>query len=142
MANLALPHRMFCTSVEPDDNRKINIYFVLKYLGTVKEDLKKPVEKFHKCQAMWILVLRTVNMKRKKNELWFVANGFLSMLFYVPITMYAIIDRNKSRKISKLHVQLVSDVKKFLDYPWGREAFSLAMRSICVCLICIDNTKI
>ncbi|KAG7588664.1 hypothetical protein ISN44_As07g009850 [Arabidopsis suecica] len=41
MANLALSHRMFRTSGEPDDKRKINIYFVLKYMGTVKEALKK-----------------------------------------------------------------------------------------------------
>lgn len=43
---------------------------------------------------------------------------------------YAIIYRNLDRKISEVHVELVRDVEKFLNYPWGREAFSLAMKSI------------
>lgn len=38
--------------------------------------------------------------------------------------------RNLDRKISEVHVELVRDVEKFLNYPWGREAFSLAMKSI------------
>ncbi|KAL0898835.1 hypothetical protein Bca101_082796 [Brassica carinata] len=38
--------------------------------------------------------------------------------------------RNLDRKISEVHVELVRDVEKFLNYPWGREAFSLIMKSI------------
>lgn len=39
-----------------------------------KHIFDRPMERFHKCQGMWSLVLRTVNMK-KQNELWFVVNG-------------------------------------------------------------------
>ncbi|XP_020867822.1 uncharacterized protein At3g43530-like isoform X1 [Arabidopsis lyrata subsp. lyrata] len=40
-----------------------------------KHIFDRPRERFHKCKGMWSLVLRTVNMKKKQNELWFVVNG-------------------------------------------------------------------
>lgn len=40
-----------------------------------KHIFDRPTESFHKCQGMWSLVLRTVNMKKKQYELWFVVNG-------------------------------------------------------------------
>lgn len=41
MPNLPLPQRMFCKGGEPDQSKKVNFYFVLKYLGTVKKALEK-----------------------------------------------------------------------------------------------------
>lgn len=41
MPNLPLPQRMFCKGGEPDQRKKVNFYFVLKYLGTVKKALEK-----------------------------------------------------------------------------------------------------
>ncbi|EFH70831.1 predicted protein [Arabidopsis lyrata subsp. lyrata] len=73
MANLALPIRMFCMSGEPDDKRKINIYFVLKYLGTVKEALKKHEKEWSQLSflvqfAHYMLSRQPVTVK--KHEIW------------------------------------------------------------------------
>ncbi|ESQ33769.1 hypothetical protein EUTSA_v10009650mg, partial [Eutrema salsugineum] len=49
----------------------------LKNHRQFKHLFHRDVEKFHKVQAMWSLILRCVDLKKKKNELWFVVTGIL-----------------------------------------------------------------
>ncbi|ESQ33762.1 hypothetical protein EUTSA_v10009627mg, partial [Eutrema salsugineum] len=47
----------------------------LKNHRQFKHLFHRDVEKFHKVQAMWSLILCSVDFKKKKNELWLVVNG-------------------------------------------------------------------
>ncbi|KAF8045289.1 hypothetical protein N665_5276s0003 [Sinapis alba] len=219
MPNLPLPQRMFCKGGEPDQRKKVNFYFFLKYLGTVKKALekyKKEWSQLWNSQFRYLLehsgdvafsvqfahfMLSRQLVTEKKHEIWMQFGGApirfsiqefsaatglnCSKLPEIPqkltdvenfdeheITYWddligndlgeiddewivkklnsknfkdprkklqlcclLLVDallcpRNLDRKISEVHVELVRDVEKFLNYPWGREAFSLAMKSI------------
>ncbi|KAL0685214.1 hypothetical protein Bca4012_052062 [Brassica carinata] len=187
MSNLPLPQRMFCKGGEPDQRKKLNFYFVLKYLGTVKKALEKHKKEWSQLwnSQFWYLLehggdvafsvqfahfmLSRQLVTEKKHEIWMQFGGApirfsiqefsaatglnCSRLPEIPqkLTDVENFDEHESiywddligndlgeiddewnldRKISEVHVELVRDVEKFLNYPWGREAFSLAMKSI------------
>ncbi|KAF8046886.1 hypothetical protein N665_3356s0001, partial [Sinapis alba] len=170
MLNLPLPQRMFCKGGEPDQRKKVNFYFVLKYLGTFRYLLEHGGDVAFSVQFAHFMLSRQLVME-KKHEIWMQFGGapirfsiqdtywedligndlgeiddewivkklnsknFKDPRKKLQLCCLLLVDalmcpRNLDRKISEVHVKLVRDVEKFLNYPWGREAFSLAMKSI------------